>query len=83
MSEKEPFHFTVGQLIEILKSLPQNLPVLTSGYEGGFENFYEPGIIRVRHEPENPYYEGAFQAAEDGDEDTFEAVAIRRVVRDE
>ena len=83
MSEKEPFHFTVGQLIEILKSLPQDLPVLTSGYEGGFENFYEPCIIRMKHEPENPYYEGEFQAAEDGDEVTFEAVVIRRVVRDE
>jgi hypothetical protein len=35
MSEKEPFHSTVGQLIECLKSLPQDLPVLTSGYEGG------------------------------------------------
>jgi len=35
MSEKEVFHSTVGQLIEGLKSLPQDLPVLTSGYEGG------------------------------------------------
>jgi len=83
MSEKEVFHFTVGQLVEILKSLPQDLPVLTSGYEGGFENFYEPDIIKVKHEPENPYYEGEFQVAKDGDEETFDAVVIRRVVRDE
>jgi len=83
MSKKEVFHFTVGQLIEILKSLPQDLPVLTSGYESGFENFYQPCIIKVKHEPESPYYEGEFQIAEDGDEETFEAVVIRRVVRDE
>ena len=83
MSNKELFHFTVGQLVEILRSLPQDLPVLTSGYEGGFENFYEPDIIKVKHEPENPYYEGEFQVAEDGDEETFEAVVIKRVVRDE
>lgn len=83
MSEKERFHFTVGQLIEVLKSLPQDLPVLTSGYEGGFENFYEPCIIKMKYEPGNPYYEGEFQAAEDGDEDVFEAVVIRRVRRDE
>ncbi len=83
MGKKELFHFTVGQLIEVLKSLPQDLPVLTSGYEGGFEYFYPPNIIKVKHEPENPYYEGEFQAAEDGDERTFEAVVIRRVVRDE
>jgi hypothetical protein len=83
MTKKERFHFTVGQLVDILKSLPQDLPVLTSGYESGFENFYQPDIIKVKHEPENPYYEGEFQVAEDGDEETFDAVVLRRVVRDE
>ena len=82
MSEKEVFHSTVGQLAEILKSLPQDLPVLTSGYENGFENFYPLSIIKVRHEPENEYYEGEFQVAEDGDADTFDVVVIRRLVRD-
>jgi len=65
MSKKEIFHFTVGQLVEYLKSLPQDLPVLTSGYENGFENFHQPSIIKVKHEPENPYYDGEFQVAED------------------
>ena len=83
MSKKDVFHSTVGQLVEILKSLPQDLPVLTSGYENGFENFYQPSIIKVKHEPENMYYEGEFQVAEDGDEVTFDAVVIRRMVRDE
>jgi len=83
MSKKELFNFTVGQLVEILKSLPQDLPVLTSGYESGFENFYQPDIIKVKHEPENMYYEGEFHVAEDGDEETFDAVVIRRMVRDE
>ncbi|MBW6481279.1 MAG: hypothetical protein K0B37_17770 [Bacteroidales bacterium] len=82
MSKNEVFHSTVGQLVDLLKTLPQDLPVLTSGYEGGFEIFYEPGIIKVRHEPENRYYEGEFQVAEDGDKETFDAVVIRRVVRD-
>ena len=81
MSKKEVFHYTVGQLAEILKSLPQDLPVLTSGYENGFENFYPPGVIKVKHEPENMYYDGEFQVAEDGDVGTFDAVVIRRVVR--
>ncbi|MDO8727991.1 MAG: hypothetical protein Q7J35_18215 [Candidatus Methanoperedens sp.] len=83
MSKKERFHFTVSQLIDILKSLPHDLPVLTSGYESGFENFYQPDIIKVKHEPENPYYEGEFQVAEDEDEETFDAVVLRRVVRNE
>ena len=83
MSQKEVFHSTVGQLVDFLKSLPQDLPVLTSGYENGFENFYQPDIIKVKHEPENEYYEGEFQVAEDGDQETFDAVVLKRVVRDE
>ena len=83
MSQKEIFHFTVGQLVEILKSLPQDLPVLTSGYESGFENFYQPEIVELKHEPENMYYDGEFQVAEEDDEETFDVVVIRRVVRDE
>ena len=82
MSKKEVFHFTVRQLIEILKSLPQDLPILTSGYESGYENFYQPEIAELKHEPENMYYDGEFQVAED-DEETFDAVVLRRVVRDE
>ena len=83
MSQKDVFHFTVGQLVEFLKTLPQDLPVLTSGYESGFENFYPPGVIKVKHEPENMYYDGEFQVAEDDDEVTFDAVVLKRVVRDE
>ena len=83
MSQKEVFHYTVGQLAEVLKSLPHDLPILTSGYENGFENFYPPGVIKVKHEPENMYYDGEFQVADGGDEGTFDAVVIRRVVRDE
>jgi hypothetical protein len=82
MSKKEPFHSTVGQLVDLLKTLPQDLPVLTSGYENGFENFYEPEIIKVKHEPENPYYDGEFQVADGGDERALDAVVIGRVVRD-
>ena len=83
MSKKEAPHSTVGQLVDLLKTLPQDLPVLTSGYENGFENFYQPEIIKVKHEPENRYYEGEFQVVDDGDVGTFDAVVLRRVVRDE
>ena len=64
MSKKEVFHSTVGQLVDLLKTLPQDLPVLTSGYENGFENFYQPGIIKVKREPENMYYEGEIKWVE-------------------
>ncbi len=75
------FHFTVKELIEILKDLPQDLPVLTSGYESGFENFYYPSIVELKHVPENMYHDGEFQAGEDGDADIFEAVILQRVMR--
>ena len=82
MSQKEIFHFTVGQLVEILRSLPQDFPALTSGYESGFENFYHPEIVELKHEPENMYYEGEFQPVDGENKNTFKAVVLQRVVRE-
>jgi len=82
-SQNKTFHFTVGQLVDILQSLPQDLPVLTSGYENGFENFYNPEIVELKHEPENPYYEGEFQVADEKDENTFKAVILHRALRND
>ena len=79
----EIFHFTVGQLIEVLQTFHPDLPVLTSGYESGFENFYRPDIVHLKHEPENPYYEGEFQVADDNQKGTFQAVVLQRVLRDD
>ena len=81
--KKEAFHFTVGQLVEILNSMPQDLPVLTSGYENGFDNFHHPDIIDLEHEPENMYYDGEFQYTAAESENTFKAVVLQRVVRDD
>ena len=59
------FMFTVKDLMEILATLPPDLPVVTTGYETGYENFYQPFVKKLRHEPENSYYGGQFQDAED------------------
>ena len=83
MSKKDVFHSTVGQLVEFLKTLPQDLPVLTSGYENGFENFYQPEIVELKHEPENMYYEGEFQISDKDDKNKFKAIVLQRVVRDD
>ncbi len=85
-NENEKFHFTAGELIEILKSMPQDLPVVVSGYESGYENFCQPSIKKMKHQPDNPYYDGEFQEVyneEDNDknEKTFKAVALQRVRR--
>ena len=75
--------FTVKELMEILATLPPDLPVVTTGYETGYENFYLPFVKRLKHEPENMYYDGQFQDAEEKDTETFEAVIIARERRDD
>ena len=83
MSDKDRFYFTVEQLINVLKEMPQDLPVVVSGYENGYENFFQPSIMKMRHEPENTYYDGEFQKADRGDNNTFDAVVLQRMVRDD
>lgn len=82
-SQNMTFHFTDGQLVDILQTLTQDLPVVTSGYESGFENFYPPKIVELKHQPENKYYEGEFQETDEKDQDTFQAVILQRVLRDD
>ena len=82
-NKKDRFHFTVSQLIDVLNSFPQDLPVLTSGYEDGFENFYYPKILELKHEPENMYFSGEFQISDTQDKNRFKAVVISRVVRND
>jgi hypothetical protein len=83
MSERSSgkFFFTAGELIEILNGFPNDMPVLTSGYESGYDNIYQPSAKKLKHIPENRYYEGEFQIAEEGDQETFEAVILERVTR--
>mgnify|MGYP001289333533 CR=1 FL=1 len=81
--EKTPIHFTVAQLIEELQNLPGNLPVVVSGYKSGFENFYQPMIVQLKHEPDNFYCDGAFQYAHKESTENFEAVVLIRELRDD
>ncbi len=60
------FNYTVGELIKVLKEYPQDMPVIVSGYESGYENFYHPFVHKVRHIPENMYWDGEFQIDENG-----------------
>jgi hypothetical protein len=68
MSGNNIYNFTVGELIKILKQYPKDMPVVVSGYENGYENFYHPFVKKVKHLPENPYYDGQFQLDENGTE---------------
>ncbi len=57
-------NYTVKELIEALRKLPQDMPILTTGYETGYENIVEPKIIRVEYTEDAEYWDGAFQETE-------------------
>lgn len=71
------YNFTVGDLIKILQQYPEDMPVVVSGYENGYENFYHPYVKKVKHFPENPYWDGQFQLDENG----AEVLLLEREVR--
>ena len=76
---KSIYNFTVGELIKILQQYPDDMPVVVSGYENGYENFYHPFVKKVQHMPENPYYDGQFQPDDEG----TEVLLLEREVRDD
>jgi len=84
MNEEQIIHYTVTELIEILRTFPPDAPVLTSGYENGYENIQQPALRELVHKPDNPYYDGEFQLVVDGDSDSVlvQAVLLPRLERD-
>jgi len=79
MIENTIFTFTVSDLIKILQLYPDDMPVVVSGYEGGYENFYPPVVKKVVHQPENPYWDGQFQPDDNG----TEVLLLEREVRND
>ena len=76
---KDIYNFTVGELIKILQQHPDDMPVVVSGYENGYENFYPPFVRKVKHLLENPYWDGQFQLDENGKE----VLLLEREVRND
>ncbi len=74
-------NYTAAQLIEELKKFPPEMPVVTSGYEGEYENILPLKIISVKYIPDEPYYNGQFQCVNEAEIDAFSVVAIEREVR--
>ena len=74
---------TVKEIIDILKSFPDDLPVLVSGYESGYERFHHPEVRKLVHKPENMYYDGEYQLPETDESPALAALVIERVHRDD
>ncbi len=68
MPDKNIYNFTVGEMVKILQQYPADMPVVVSDYENGYKNFYQPFVKKVKHLPENPYYDGQFQLNDNGTE---------------
>jgi len=79
MKNNSPFNFTVGELIEILNQQPKDMPVVVCGYENGYENLCQPFVKKIKHLPENPYYNGQFQIDDKG----IEVFILEREVRND
>jgi len=71
------FNYTVAELIEELKKFPQDVPVLVSGYEDGFENIMPLTIQKLTHKPESQYWIGEFQTVQEENE---EGLVLQRKV---
>ncbi len=83
MSDKKIFNFTVGELMAILQEFPQNMPVIVSGYENGYENFNKPVVKKIEHLAKNKYWDGEFQIDENSDDNSIDALILKRVLRDD
>lgn len=79
----DKFYYSVGKLIEDLKKMPPDLPILVSGYDSGYDNFYYPEIVRLKHEPDAFEDEGEFQPAAAGEDEAFRAVVLIRADRED
>ena len=83
MESRGKFNFSVGELIDVLKKFPSDMPVLVTGYESGYENFFQPRVVGLVCKEENMYWDGEFQMVEEGGSVEFEGVVLDRVVRDD
>lgn len=82
MNEPEIF-FTVKQLVEVLKTFHEDMPVLVSGYKNGFDNFYLPEMVKLTYKPENMEWDGQFQVPIKNEASTLTAVILQRVFRND
>ena len=73
--------FTVAQLIEKLKEFPQDMPVLTTGYEIEYENILPPRRTKVKYIPDEPYYNGQYKESASDESKSFDAIVLEREVR--
>lgn len=66
----------VKDLIDKLKPLPADIPVLVQGYEDGFDDIKDVRLTLVLKNPEAQDYNGKYEEVEKGKKDAVPVVAI-------
>ena len=74
--------YTVRELVKELEKMPLDMPVVTSGYEGDYENILLLKVVTLKYISNAPYYTGEFIEVENSDKNAIQAVAIEREIRD-
>lgn len=72
------FNYTIKDLIAELSKLPQDLPVLTSGYESEYENILKPFVSTIKEVKDSPYWDGQFQEVNNQSEEGIKVLIISR-----
>ena len=67
---------TVKDLIDKLKTLPADVPILVQGYEDGFDGIRTVQEITVARNPDAADYNGEYEEADKKDKDAAPAVVI-------
>ena len=55
---------TKKELVEALKDLPDDLPILTRGYESGYDLSREVRVETLFRDPNPVWYEGEYQESD-------------------
>jgi hypothetical protein len=76
MGEFKPL--TVKEIKAILDKFPDDLPVMTHGFEEHFDPILEPIILNVKYNEENWDFCGMYESCDEGEQGSIEALVLFR-----
>lgn len=69
---------TVKDIRSLLKKYPDDMPVMTHGFKEHFDAVLSPELIQVKYNEENEDFCGMYEACEEGEKDSIEALVFFR-----
>jgi len=68
---------TIEQLINKLKTYPNNIKVLVDGYEGGLDAILDITMINIEYDATKQWYYGPFEESESSNTQTVKLISTR------